>query len=366
MSEIDAVNSNAVNSNTVTYRILDAAANRTREGFRVIEDFVRFGLNDAHLSRILKECRHELASAVGQLPADRLLVARDTVHDVGTAIGTPAEYHRNSNLAVACAAFKRVQEALRTLEEYSKIVDSKLASRFEQLRYRIYTAEKSTLGSESSARRLSEQHVYLLASADQCQLGFETVVRAALVAGVRMFQLREKMLVDRDLMQRARQMREWTSAEGALLIVNDRPDIAVLSAADGVHVGQDELSIADARRIVGPERLVGVSIHSIEQARQAVLDGADYLGVGPTFASRTKSFEHFPGLKLLSSVASEISLPWFAIGGIDPQNVDDVITAGATRIAVSGAICNASSPDNVARSLASRLQSGGVRENPVS
>ena len=101
-----------------------------------------------------------------------------------------------------------------------------------------------------------------------------------------------------------------------LFIINDRPDLAALARADGVHVGQEELSVKDARSIVGPETLVGVSTHSIEQARQAVLDGANYIGVGPTFPSGTKQFEQFPGVELLRAVAAEIRLPAFAIGGI--------------------------------------------------
>lgn len=344
-----------LHSLTQTFRIIDAAANRTREGLRVIEDFVRFALNDAHLSQMLKEQRHELASIISQLPADSMLTARDTLHDVGTAIETPAEYHRSSSIDVVRASFKRVQEALRTLEEYSKIVDPNLAPRFEQLRYKIYTAEKAVLRSESSVRRLQEQRLYLLVTGEHCLLGIEAVVKQALDAGVRLFQLREKTLVDRELVHQARRLREWTRAGGALLIINDRPDIAALSDADGVHIGQDELSVADARSIIGPDRLVGVSTHSIEQARQAVIDGADYLGVGPTFPSNTKSFRDFPGLKFISSVAAEIRLPWFAIGGIDNRNLDDAIRAGATRVAVSAGICRAMSPGETARGLMTAL-----------
>ena len=346
-----------------TFRILDAAANRTREGLRVIEDFVRFGLNDAHLSRILKECRHELAAILGTLPPSSLLAARDTVHDVGTLIGTEAEYRRTSPLDVVRAAFKRVQEALRTLEEYTKVVDSNLAPRLEQLRYQLYTAEKAVLRTESSKRLLQEQKLYLLVQAEQCSLGLETVVKSALDAGVRLIQLREKRIIDRELICQARRLRQWTTAAECLLIINDRPDIAVLSEADGVHVGQEELSVQDARRIVGPNRLIGVSTHSIEQARQAVLDGADYLGVGPTFPSGTKSFEEFPGLKFVSQVAAEIQLPWFAIGGIGNENISDVVRAGAIRVAVSGAVCRSASPREAAREL---IQSIAIERHPLS
>ena len=385
---------------TETYRILDAAANRASEGLRVVEDYARFGLNDAHLSRLLKECRHELAAALrGISPAQRL-AARDTLGDVGTVIGTASEYQRGSVEDVACASFKRVQEALRTLEEFSKLIGEDVAGgglltptrsvsegevapasnigtslvdppslmqrvdvgtttstsrRFEQLRYRLYTAEKAVLRTRFSRERLFDQWLYLLVTAAGCEPGCEPVVRAAMATGVKLIQMREKTLPDRELVAMARRLRAWTRDADALLIVNDRPDIAVLAEADGVHIGQEELTVSDARRIIGPDRLIGVSTHTIEQARQAVLDGADYLGVGPTFPSGTKSFESFAGLDFIRQVAAEITLPWFAIGGIDTNNLAAVLEAGASRIAVSGAILTATDPHATASELLENL-----------
>ncbi len=139
--------------------------------------------------------------------------------------------------------------------------------------------------------------------------------------------------------------------------MNDRPDLAVLSAADGVHVGQDELSVKDARAIVGPHALIGVSTHNIEQARRAVLDGADYIGVGPTFPSDTKKFESFAGLDFVRAVVAEIALPAFAIGGITLDNVSQVISAGLSRIALSGAIVNAPNPTTASRDFLAKLES---------
>lgn len=347
-------------SSTETFRILDAAANRAGEGLRVVEDFVRFGLNDGHLSRLLKECRHELASTLAVLPEASRLAARDTLGDVGTAIGTASEYQRGSMVDVARASFKRVQEALRTLEEFGKLIGAEsgsLARRIEQLRYRLYTTEKAVLRTQFSHERLLDQHLYLLVTASSCVAGCEVVVRAALAAGVKLVQVREKSMPDRELVEHARRLREWTREADALLIVNDRPDIALLAEADGVHVGQEELSIRDARRIVGTDLLIGVSTHSIEQARQAVLDGADYLGVGPTFPSGTKSFEVFAGLEFVRQVAAEITLPWFAIGGINGRNLADVRSAGASRVAVSGAIISATNPNKAASELLAQLTS---------
>jgi thiamine-phosphate pyrophosphorylase len=130
--------------------------------------------------------------------------------------------------------------------------------------------------------------------------------------------------------------------------MNDRPDLARLAEADGVHVGQDELPVKEARRIVGPDALIGVSTHNLEQVRQAVLDGASYIGVGPTFPSGTKHFEEFPGLDFVRQATTETSLPAFVIGGVTLENVGTAVAAGARRVAVSQAICKADDPRRAA------------------
>ena len=157
-------------------------------------------------------------------------------------------------------------------------------------------------------------------------------------------------------------MRQLTAGTSTLLIINDRPDLAALVAADGVHLGQEDLSVHDARAIVGPAALVGVSTHSLEQARQAVLDGANYLGVGPTFPSTTKSFAAFTGLELLRAVGQEIRLPSFAIGGITPANLPDVQAAGFSRVAVSGAIAAAADPAEATQTLLRQLGDPPARD----
>jgi thiamine-phosphate pyrophosphorylase len=148
---------------------------------------------------------------------------------------------------------------------------------------------------------------------------------------------------------------ELTRETQTLFVMNDRADLAVLAGADGVHVGQDEMSVKDARRILGPRGLVGVSTHSVEQARAAVLDGANYIGVGPTFPSGTKHFAAFTGVELLRAVAAEIRLPAFAIGGIGLDNVGEVLATGIRRVAVSGAIVGAADPAQAARQFQSAL-----------
>lgn len=338
-----------------TLRILDAAANRAREGLRVLEDYVRFVLDDAHLSSRFKNWRHQLSHALQSIAPHRLLAARETEQDVGTQIRTLTETRRDSTQAVVQANFKRVQEAARTLEEFCKILSPDLGQTLGQLRYEIYTLEKAVLQTHYSRQRLAGRELYMLVTEDLCHHGSGPAVRGALQGGVGIVQLREKHLNDRELLIRGRRVREWTREAGALFIMNDRPDLAVLAEADGVHVGQEELSVKDARRIVGPDKLVGVSTHSIEQARQAVLDGADYIGMGPVFATSTKKFTEFAGLDFIRQVAAEIQLPAYAIGGINLENVAQVKSAGARCIAVSGALCGAAHPDEVARQFRDQL-----------
>jgi thiamine-phosphate pyrophosphorylase len=344
-------------------RILDASSNRAREGLRVVEDYVRFSLDDAHLSKLLKSARHQLRSALQNIDSESLIESRNTREDVGTEITTSAEMVRPDSLSVVKASLKRAQEATRTLEEYSKVLATPnsttdqpgTSQQLEQLRYKLYTIEKAVLTTISSQKQFENRNVYLLLSSDQCEGDVEHVLKEAIAGGVRLVQIREKTMPDRELLEYARRVRSITRDAGVMLIVNDRPDLAVLCEADGVHVGQDELRVHDVRRILGPNRLIGVSTHSIEQAQNAVLDGASYIGVGPVFKSGTKAFDEFAGLDFVREVAAEIQLPWFPIGGIDLSNLDDVIEAGASRIAVSGAVCRSQNPRHAAEQLVAQL-----------
>lgn len=342
-------------ASTATWRILDAEANRAGEALRVVEDYVRFALDDLHLATLLKELRHDFAAAVSVLPADRRHAARDTQADVGTTIASHAERLRLDATAVATANLRRAAESLRSLEEYSKTVDANISARFEALRYWTYTLERAVHITRTSGERLTGALLYVLIAGTESDAALLRLAGPLVDAGVHVLQLRDKQLDDRELLARARLLRSLTRGTDTLFLMNDRPDIAVLAEADGVHVGQEELSVKDARQIIGPERLVGVSTHSIEQARAAVLAGANYIGVGPTFASATKQFTNFPGVELLRAVAAEITLPAFAIGGIAPANLDEVLASGIGRIAVSSAIVDAPDPVSAAQEFLRRL-----------
>lgn len=333
------------------FRIVDAALNRATEGLRVIEDYTRFALDDPFLVRELKAIRHELVEIAGLFPMAIRLAARETQHDVGTEIKTADELRRISVEDLVDANFSRVREAMRSVEECAKILAPQIVSRIERLRYRCYTLQRAVRISGAASQRLEQARLYVLVDARDSAEDLRSLVKSLVDAGVHVIQLREKRLADRELLERARLIREVTRGTNTLFIMNDRPDLAVLSGADGVHIGQEELTVKDARLIVGAKALVGVSTHNIEQARQAVLDGADYIGCGPTFPSTTKSFSEFAGLDFLRQVAQEIRLPAFAIGGIGEDNLESVLATGIRRVAVSGSVIQSADPAETARRL---------------
>lgn len=337
-------------------RLLDASANRAREALRVLEDYVRFALDDRHLTERLKTLRHGLRSALSEMPLSDRLAMRDTQADVGTAVSTDAERVRQNAQEVLTANFTRLQESLRSLEEFGKIGNPGSSELIEQLRYDTYTLHKAVHCTIEGLDRLASARLYVLVDGRSSVDTFEELVSSLVEAEVDVIQLRDKTLADRELLDRGRRLRELTASTRTLFVMNDRPDLAVLSAADGVHVGQEELSVRDVRQIVGPRALVGVSTHSLGQARQAVLDGASYLGVGPTFPSGTKAFAEFPGLGFAEQVAAEIRLPAFAIGGISAENLGDVLATGIGRVAVGGAVMSAENPVAAARGLLERLK----------
>jgi len=324
-------------------RIIDANFNRAREAIRVVEDYARFCLNSALWTSTLKTMRHELREAVEMLDPDELLRSRNTDWDVGASISTPQERARATSEAVAKANLKRLQETLRTLEEYSKLADPAVAERVERIRYQSYSIERGMLIPPRVVReRLSKAVLYVIVT-ESIGNGRSAVelARQAVAGGADILQLRENELPDRELLQRAREVRDVCGQGGALFIINNRPDLAVLCDADGVHVGQADLPAHQARRIVGEEKIVGVSTHSPEQALQAERDGADYIGAGPVYQTGTKPLADPIGLDLVHFAGEHVRLPSFAIGGITLENVPELRRIEARAICVCSAIIGA-------------------------
>ncbi|MEA2231947.1 MAG: thiamine-phosphate pyrophosphorylase [Solirubrobacteraceae bacterium] len=215
--------------------------------------------------------------------------------------------------------------------------------------------------SVASARRdrLDSARLYLICGLRPGGRALEGVLGPALAGGVDIVQLRDKRATDAGLLAAAAVARRLCDGAGALLILNDRPDLVMAANADGCHVGQDDMDLEEARALAGPDALVGRSTHSpqdIENAR-----GADYIGVGPVHATPTKPGRPAVGLALVRHAAEHAPMPFFAIGGIDGSNVGAVVDAGARRLAGVRAIADATDPEGAAAALRRALTHQAVR-----
>lgn len=330
-------------------RIIDANLNRAAEGLRVIEEIARFILSDTELSARLKTIRHELQKFF-DVEYDNLLDSRDTLNDVGCNIINPDK--KESLDSIFKANFKRVEEAFRVLNQYASFDDS--------YRYRIYTIEKemrSKLKLDYKKIFLNDKKLYLVTNSDNFESDeiFLDRVALSIKSGVDIVQLREKNTTSKRFIYLAQRIRELTSHFGAAFIVNDRVDIAKISNADGVHLGQDDIPVSYAREILGDNAIIGVSTHCPEHAKKAITDGADYIGVGPVFKTPTKPSKDPVGLEYVKWAADNVNIPFFAIGSIDTANIKEVVQAGAKRVAVIRAIMYADDIESNCKILKSAL-----------
>ncbi|MEM1445058.1 MAG: thiamine phosphate synthase [Planctomycetota bacterium] len=352
-------------------RAIDANGNRAREALRTLEDVARFVLDDAALAGEAKRLRHGLREALGDVAY--VSEHRDTPGDVGTAMTTDTETQRSDLHAIVAAAGKRLGEALRVLEEFAKLethndTEPPDAAAIKQLRYAAYTLEQRVAFRLASNRRGRQWSLCLLFTVSACRLPWQDVLDQALAAGVDCVQVREKPPAapassDGAWLAHARavvaQVRAFAAAHpdrpAPSVIVNDRADLAVAADADGVHLGQDDLSVSAARRIVGPHRLIGVSTHAVADALAAQEAGADYCGVGPMFASGTKAKTPeqvaSAGPAYLRAYLEACALPHLAIGGITAETLPALREAGARGIAVCGAVCGSMNPEQAVHSL---------------
>ena len=318
------------------WRILDANFDRAREGLRIIEEWCRFALNDVAMANECKQMRQEL----GAWHTPEIRAARDTAGDVGTALTHPREEQRTGIEQLLQANLCRVQEALRVLEEYSKLHSASMSSGCKQMRYRAYTLESNLLAYRRR-QLLTTAKLYLVTAPAPDLL---QRVEAALQGGLTLVQYRDKESNDVDRLTIAKRMCELCHHYGALFILNDRVDIALAVNADGVHLGQQDIPIVLARQILGSQRIVGRSTTSPEEMALALAEGADYIGVGPVYETPTKAGKAAAGLEYVQYAVKNATVPWFAIGGIDGSNINDVLQAGAPGIAIVRAIMAADNP----------------------
>lgn len=341
-------------------RIIDANANRTREALRVLEEAARFLVEDAKLSYELKQMRHAFTQAMS--PFDDLIIHRDTPGDVGTNITTDAEQKRQDTRDVVLAAGSRLAEALRAIEEYGKIdadntgQELNLVTTCEKLRYQSYDITKRLSLALSRGKRKQWRLCLLLTQSLCVHHDWPSVLQDALGNGVDCIQVREKDMDAGPFLKHIQDVIQLVSKRAAV-IVNDRPDLALLAKADGVHLGQADLCARDCRKLLGSSMAIGVSTSNLEQAKAAKANGADYCGVGPMFPTTTKHKPDLAGPAYLREYLQWDGLPHLAIGGITPSNIAELVKAGCQGVAVSSAICSATNPGEVAARLCKAMRS---------
>ncbi|MEM5947716.1 thiamine phosphate synthase [Spirochaetia bacterium 38H-sp] len=342
------------------YRIIDANINRASEGIRCAEDIARFVAEDKGLASELKMLRHKLRKSVAVIEPF-LLSHRDSLHDISRKTKHVKRAEKESYAQSFIKNISRAEEAVRSAEEALRnLGKEEIALVMQEIRYSLYDVSKKGLTTTRKEKVLSyfTNNIYGL-TASKYSRGRDniTVVKAMLKAGVKIIQYREKKYTRKIMLKEAREIRKLTREYNALFIVNDYIDLAIMSEADGIHLGQDDWPVQDTRSIVGENMIIGVSTHAPAQAEEAIRNGADYLGIGPVFSTNTKEDVcDAVGTEYVKYAAENAEIPWVAIGGIKEHNMYHVCKNGARCIAMVTELTMADDIEKKAQSVLRTLE----------
>ncbi len=343
-------------------RIIDANLNRASEGLRLLEDIARFLLNDAEISQQLKDMRHNLAQEAKPLGV-KLLSQRDLEHDVGATLTLPSPFEGEAQQdlpGLITANAKRAEESLRVIAELAKLpqVSPMLNSaRFEQLRFNLYSLERrltARILRRDKIKQLTGLYVILdrqaLAGRDELDAA-EQVIQG----GARVIQLRDKQGSKGELWPIGQKLKALCGRSGVLFIINDYLDLALAVDADGLHIGQKDLPLSVVRSQLPIDRIVGCSVSTVSQAVKAQKEGADYIAVGSMFSTTMKQGATVVGVETLKQVRKVVSSPLVAIGGINEDNIGQVVAAGADSVAVISAVLGKEDVRGAVQQLVARM-----------
>jgi len=316
-----------------------------------MEEIARMVLDDVESTAKLKALRHNLIE-VDFGTYHKLIQSRNSVNDIGASLEVAGDEKTRDLKSVLIANARRVQQGLRVLEEFSRMPEISMSSNiFSDARFEVYKLEQDLigkLGRQEKKRILNGLYVILdmelLKGKDYLE-----ITRKIIRGGCRIIQLRDKFNNKRIIYSEASELRDLCKSYNVVFVVNDHVDIAIAVQADGVHVGQKDLPVSVVRELVPLNMIVGCSVTSIDLALKAVHEGADYLGVGSIFNTATKSDAEVIGLEGLSNIKQVSTVPVFAIGGINHDNVRNVMSTGVDGIAVITAVLLAEDPENATR-----------------
>jgi thiamine-phosphate pyrophosphorylase len=343
-------------------RIIDANLNRAGEGLHLLEDIARLILNDAELTQQLKTMRHEILRGDWSFN-QQLIQARNSESDVGIDIEPWGEEKERELPITVVANARRVQESLRILEEVSKIPGTTPElepEKFKQARFALYTIEQkllSKLSRQDKTRHLTGLYAIIDSQALNRRSHIE-VAKQLIRGGVKTIQLRDKLRSKGELLPLAQQLKNLCSEHGVLFIMNDYLDLALAADADGLHLGQKDLPVKVARKLLPVDRILGCSVNTVDQATAAESDGADYIAVGSIYPTTSKETAKVVGVERLRQIRRAVSLPLVAIGGINKDNAAGVSAAGADSVAAISAILGAEDVEEAARQIIAAFEVG--------
>ena len=335
------LNPNSTNAEDLRiYQIIDANLDRAREGLRVIEDWARFGLGKEKYVEKIKNFRQIL----GKSHLEVYKQSRNHIEDKCKGLTHQEQIKRKTPEQIISSNSGRVQEALRVIEEFSRLHNHELSKIASEIRYEIYTLEVDLLSlskRKKSQEILKENDLYVIS--DQKENLLE-IIEDILIAGVKIIQHRFKRGNDKDNLQQAIKIKNLCKRYNSLFIINDRVDIALASDADGIHLGQDDLDLKTARKLLGFSKIIGISANNEIDISNALKEGCDYIGIGPVFETATKKNKKPIGIKKIKTLTKDLNIPWFAIGGIKLNDISYLRRNGFKKVALVSQLMNSEDP----------------------
>ena len=322
------------------YQIIDANLDRAREGLRVLEDWARFGLGENNCVAKIKNFRQIL----GKNHLEVYKQSRNHIEDQCKGLTHQEQINRGAPNQIISSNSGRVQEALRVIEEFSRLHNHKLSKIASEIRYEIYTLEIDLLNLSKLKKKkeiLKKNDLYFIT--DQKENLLE-IIEEILIAGVKIIQHRFKTGTDKDHLQEAIQIKHLCEKHNSLFIINDRVDIALASNADGIHLGQDDLELKTARKLLGYSKIIGISANNEIDISNAIKEGCDYIGIGPVFETSTKKNKKPIGIKKIKTLTKDLDVPWFAIGGVTTNNISYLKKNGFKKVALVSQLMNSADP----------------------
>lgn len=338
-------------------QIIDANQNRAREGLRIIEEVCRFMIQDGSLTTKVREIRHNVSDLVDRFYGFNILKERDIDKDIGKGfVGTP--YKENGYLGFIKANFSRVEEALRTIEEFSRLKSKDVAPYFKRLRFEIYGLEKEVYGAlNRSLHKRRMKGVYAIIDLGLIGNGYMEFAKGVIEGGAVILQLRGKEKKIQDLLIISQELCNLAKTKDVIFIVNDRVDVALGVDADGVHLGQEDMPIRTARKLMGQDKIIGASTHNLDEVKRAIDEGVDYISFGPIYKTQTKPELYPIGTNLLPKIRKLTTIPIFAIGGINIDNLKGLKGSGIDGVVCASYLVRAESTIEATQRLLERVRS---------